>query len=52
MVVDAELAPLKTSLETCHVTLPAETQKPRLQPAQAAEVDQELERLKRSIDRL
>jgi hypothetical protein len=34
------------------VSLPDETKKPQLQPAQAAEVDQELEQLKRSIDSL
>jgi len=50
--VDAELAALKASLNPTPVALPDESRKPQLQPAQAAEVDQELEQLKRSIDSL
>ena len=50
--VDAELAALKASLNPAPVALPDESRKPQLQPAQAAEVDQELEQLKRSIDGL
>ncbi len=50
--VDAELAALKASLNHTPVALPDESRKPQLQPAQAAEVDQELEQLKRSIDSL
>ena len=47
-----ELAALKASLNPTPVALPDESRKPQLQPAQAAEVDQELEQLKRSIDSL
>ena len=50
--VDAELAALKASLNPTPISLPDDTLKPQLQPAQAAEVDQELEALKRSIDTL
>ena len=50
--VDAELEALKASLNPTPVALPDEARKPELKPAEQAEVDQELEQLKRSIDKL
>jgi phage shock protein A len=50
--VDQELAALKASLNPNPLSLPDDTKKPELLPAQAAEVDDELEKLKRSIDSL
>jgi phage shock protein A len=53
--VDAELAALKLRLEggPTPIALPAENAPaPQLQPVQVAEVDAELEELKKSIDRL
>jgi len=50
--VDQELAALKASLNPNPLALPDDTKKPELLPAQAAEVDDELEKLKRSIDSL
>ncbi len=50
--VDQELAALKASLNPSPLALPDDTKKPELLPAQAAEVDDELEKLKRSIDSL
>lgn len=50
--VDQELAALKASLNPSPLALPDDTKKPELLPAQAAEVDDELEKLKRSIDNL
>jgi len=50
--VDQELAALKASLNPSPLTLPDDTKKPELLPAQAAEVDDELEKLRRSIDNL
>ena len=50
--VDQELAALKASLSPTPLALPDDSKKPELLPAQAAEVDDELEKLKRSIDNL
>lgn len=50
--VDQELAALKASLNPSPLALPDDTKKPELLPAQAAEVDHELEKLRRSIDNL
>jgi len=50
--VDQELAALKASLNPSPLALPDDTKKPELLPAQAAEVDDELEKLRRSIDTL
>ena len=50
--VDAELQALKASLNPTPVALPDEARKPELKPADQAEVDEELEQLKRSIDKL
>ena len=50
--VDQELAALKASLNPSPLALPDDTKKPELLPAQAAEVDDELEKLRRSIDNL
>jgi phage shock protein A len=52
--VDDELAALKTRMEggANPIALPAETAVPKLQPVQVAEVDAELEQLRRSIDKL
>jgi len=50
--VDQELAALKASLNPSPLALPNDTKKPELLPAQAAEVDDELEKLRRSIDNL
>tara|TARA_E500000178_G_scaffold301263_1_gene310068 strand:+ start:9946 stop:10221 length:276 start_codon:yes stop_codon:yes gene_type:complete len=50
--VDAELEALKASLNPTPVALPDEGRKPELKPADEAQVDQELEQLKRSIDKL
>lgn len=50
--VDQELAALKASLNPSPLALPDDTKNPELLPAQAAEVDDELEKLKRSIDSL
>lgn len=50
--VDQELAALKASLNPSPLALPDDTKKPELLPAQATEVDDELEKLKRSIDSL
>lgn len=50
--VDEELAALKASLNPSPLALPDDTKKPELLPAQAAEVDDELEKLRRSIDNL
>jgi phage shock protein A len=50
--VDQELAALKASLNPSPLALPDDTKKPELLPAHAAEVDDELEKLKRSIDSL
>jgi len=52
--VDDELAALKTRMEggATPIALPAENAVPKLQPVQVAEVDAELEQLRRSIDKL
>ena len=50
--VDQELAALKASLNPSPLALPDDTKKPELLPAQAAEVDDELEKLRHSIDNL
>jgi phage shock protein A len=52
--VDDELAALKTRMEggPTPIALPAENAVPKLQPVQVAEVDAELEQLRRSIDKL
>ena len=50
--VDQELAALKASLNPSPLALPDDTKKPELLPVQAAEVDDELEKLRRSIDNL
>jgi len=52
--VDDELAALKTRMEggANPIALPAENAMPKLQPVQVAEVDAELEQLRRSIDKL
>ena len=50
--VDADFEALKASVNPTPVALPDEKAKPQLQPAQQAQVDEELESLKRSIDQL
>ena len=53
--VDDELAALKNRLEGGHAATPllaADSPTPQLEPVKAAEVDAELEELKRSIDKL
>ena len=50
--VDADFEALKASVNPTPVALPDEKVKPQLEPAQQAQVDEELESLKRSIDQL
>ena len=50
--VDADFEALKASVNPTPLALPDEKAKPQLQPAQQAQVDEELESLKRSIDQL
>ena len=50
--VDADFEALKASVNPIPLALPDEKAKPQLQPAQQAQVDEELESLKRSIDQL
>jgi phage shock protein A len=53
--VDDELSALRNRLEggaSAEPLLPVSAEAPKLEPAQAAQVDAELEELKRSIDKL
>ena len=50
--VDADFEALKASVNPTPLALPDEKAKPQLQPAQQAQVDEELESLRRSIDQL